>query len=663
MLKKLELHGFKSFDKKTHFDLSGRVSAIVGPNGSGKSNVAEALRWVLGEQSLKSVRGKRGEDLIFNGSKLVAKQNRASVAIHFDNSAKRLPVDFETVIISREVYRDGENRYLINNTQVRLKDVLELLSSVGVGGSSHHIISQGEADRILMAKSDARREMIEEALGLAVYQWKRAESERKLEKTIENIKEANYQRREIAPQLKALAAEIEKLNRYDAVRDELTAAYVEYFAYGFAMIAKKRAVLVDEVNFYQEKLTEYEQDVPNVGEQLRTVRIRTEEATRALGRVEGALDAAQAIADREEAHEEISVVHEVAGVRVCLACGQTLPEGESSEHLPVSRAVLPAREQIDTEPLLAQKAELEQRIVSLRANEAQLHEEEKVVRQFYTQKAELKRILEDKRNTLDRVMVRDVALREDLKDALERAGRPVMDFERMRIEEGDPKMSLDLHEERRVRIERLKIRLEEVGGADQDSRTQYKDLLAREQYILSEINDLKTSAEQLEGLMLELSERVDREFREGIAKINEKYQEFFTMLFGGGTAGLEPVTLSAPDEPTVYGLDIAITMPHKKVKGLHMLSGGERALASIALVFALSQVNPPPFLVLDETDAALDESNSRRYGEMISRLADHSQLVIITHNRETMARAHSLYGVTMGEDGTSRVLSVKLEGR
>ena len=109
------------------------------------------------------------------------------------------------------------------------------------------------------------------------------------------------------------------------------------------------------------------------------------------------------------------------------------------------------------------------------------------------------------------------------------------------------------------------------------------------------------------------------------------------------------------------GVDIAVSLPHKKIKGLQMLSGGERALTSIALLFAISQVNPPPFMALDETDAALDEANSRKYGDMIENLAKYSQLMVITHNRETMSRAGVLYGVTMGSDATSKVLSIAFE--
>jgi chromosome segregation protein len=139
-------------------------------------------------------------------------------------------------------------------------------------------------------------------------------------------------------------------------------------------------------------------------------------------------------------------------------------------------------------------------------------------------------------------------------------------------------------------------------------------------------------------------------------------------MFGGGSAELQRVTLKVrkndedeEEQKTEEGVELNVQLPNKRVKGLEMLSGGERALASIALIFAMSQVNPPPFIILDETDAALDEANSRRYGDMIEALSKKSQLVLITHNRETMSRAGILYGITMGGEGVSKVLSVKFE--
>ncbi|MGB4076852.1 MAG: AAA family ATPase, partial [Minisyncoccia bacterium] len=177
MLKRLEVAGFKSFARKTVMDFSSLTTAIVGPNGSGKSNVAEAFRFALGEQSMKSMRGKRSEDLIFVGSHESARQNRASVAIIFDNRKKVFPkLDFDEVTVERAVFRDGASEYSINGSRVRLRDVQELLASANIGETGHHIISQGEADRILLANPKERRAMLEDALGLKVYEYKKREA-------------------------------------------------------------------------------------------------------------------------------------------------------------------------------------------------------------------------------------------------------------------------------------------------------------------------------------------------------------------------------------------------------------------------------------------------------------------------------------------------------
>ena len=184
-------------------------------------------------------------------------------------------------------------------------------------------------------------------------------------------------------------------------------------------------------------------------------------------------------------------------------------------------------------------------------------------------------------------------------------------------------------------------------------------------------------------LIAELKEKLDLEFKEGIEKINVQFNSFFATMFGGGRAELFSVKAQKrkkaediddfavatsaeeyneeEEQQEQDGIDINVALPNKKTKGLQMLSGGERSLTSIALIFAMSQINPPPFIILDETDAALDEANSRRYGDMIENLSKYSQLILITHNRETMARAGLLYGITMGGDGVSRLLSVELD--
>jgi chromosome segregation protein len=255
-LKRLELSGFKSFGKKTVLDFTSPVTAIVGPNGSGKSNVVEAIRFVLGEQSIKSMRGKSGTDLIFKGSKGLSAPSRASVGIVFDNRKKifsfannssGLPnIAFDEITLSREVYSDGVNRYSINGSEVRLKDILELLASVHIGSSGHHMISQGEADRVLNASSKDRRSMIEDALGLRVYQYKLRESERKLERTLANMKEVGSLRRELSPHITFLSKQVEKIEKAKELRTELQGLYTTYFANEEYYITSEKAAIEKE---------------------------------------------------------------------------------------------------------------------------------------------------------------------------------------------------------------------------------------------------------------------------------------------------------------------------------------------------------------------------------------------------------------------------------
>jgi len=231
--------------------------------------------------------------------------------------------------------------------------------------------------------------------------------------------------------------------------------------------------------------------------------------------------------------------------------------------------------------------------------------------------------------------------------------------------------SREIQRTRQHELEKLKIRLEELGiGVTEDLLKEYDNAKERDEFLARELADLEASVSNLKELTIDMQAKLQEQFAGGLEKITKEFHTFFTLMFGGGSAALERVILKqkgADEEEGVEpeneqeGVELLVTLPNKRVKGLEMLSGGERALTSIALIFAMSQVNPPPFIILDETDAALDEANSRRYGDMIEALSKKSQLVLITHNRETMSRAGILYGITMGIDGASKVLSVKFD--
>ena len=185
-LKSIEMQGFKSFANKTILQFHDGITGVVGPNGSGKSNVGDAVRWVLGEQSAKQLRGGNMQDVIFSGTETRKPLGYASVAITLDNSDHKLNVDFEEVTVTRRLYRSGESEYLMNGASCRLKDINELFYDTGIGKEGYSIIGQGKIDEILSVKSGERREIFEEAAGISKYRHRKEESERKLERTEEN---------------------------------------------------------------------------------------------------------------------------------------------------------------------------------------------------------------------------------------------------------------------------------------------------------------------------------------------------------------------------------------------------------------------------------------------------------------------------------------------
>src|SRR5262245_29583718 len=214
MLKRLELIGFKSFADKTQFDFTGGVTAIVGPNGSGKSNVVDAVRWVLGEQSAKSLRGGEMADVIFNGSTTRRSLGMAEVTMTFDNGQGVLATDAEEVQITRRVYRDGEGEYLINHQPCRLKDIKELFLGSGAGTDAYSIIEQGRVDVLLQASTKERRTIFEEAAGISRFKAKKIEALRKLERVDQNLQRLQDIIDEVQKQLRSVKLQAAKAQRY-----------------------------------------------------------------------------------------------------------------------------------------------------------------------------------------------------------------------------------------------------------------------------------------------------------------------------------------------------------------------------------------------------------------------------------------------------------------
>ncbi|MDD5032997.1 MAG: hypothetical protein PHC85_02705 [Candidatus Pacebacteria bacterium] len=712
LLKELQISGFKSFAKKISLDFPVGISAIVGPNGSGKSNVTEAIAWVLGEQSMKSLRGKKGEDLIFNGSHITAKASKASASLIFSESAKG-----DDSVISRSVYRDGTNEYFFNGKECRLKDILEFLSAAGGGTLRHHIISQGEADRILNTSSKERMSMVEDALGLRIYQLKKEEGERKLEKTLSNMKEIESVRREIQPHLKFLKKQVEKANEVFSWKEELAKLSSSFFFSAEKRFEKEKEEIFSEKSTAEKEVFSASKDIEDSKKKLAGNRgmdlelnkagEKISEIEREIGRCEGILSHLKSAAEREPEKEKIS--RPAIDLKEAVSFFKTLEEkiDEALVEKDLQRiksVLLEIKKRLDVFKKEEKKEELvkkdigseiegiEKKRIELSKLLKIAREEKELIDKERAASFDVERALFQKEMKLSEAKSKLNLLAEKEKDFSFKSAELAKDREEIeailgsKIDFSGARVLVEEETEKeKKKIERLKIKVEESGGLSGEIMKEYEEVKNRDEFLASELGDMGRTEDSLRTLIKQLEEKLGEDFKDGVKKINIEFQNFFELMFGGGRAEIKIITpprrkkkdqdllegekevpisgdcQDAGGEEAEDGIDISVNLPRKKIHSLNMLSGGERALTSIALLFAVSQVNPPPFLILDETDAALDESNSKKYGAMLKELSQKTQLILVTHNRETMSAASVLYGVTMGADGSSRILSVKFD--
>ena len=273
-LKSLELHGYKTFAAKTNFEFSEGITAIVGPNGSGKSNIADALRWVLGEQSYSLLRAKKTEDMIFAGSEQRPRSGMASAGVTFDNSNGWLPVDFSEVGLSRRAYRDGRNEYLLNSQHVRLKDINELLAQSGLSERTYTILGQGLVDASLALKADDRRRLFEEAAGIGLYRSRREEALRRLEETQRNLDRVLDILAELEPRLKSLERQAARSQEYSQVQADLRVLLLEWYGFHWHRAQRDLKDAVELSRSQEIKLEEIRRSYQNVRQNFATFRDR-----------------------------------------------------------------------------------------------------------------------------------------------------------------------------------------------------------------------------------------------------------------------------------------------------------------------------------------------------------------------------------------------------
>lgn len=272
LLKSLELQGYKTFAGKTDFEFAGAITCIVGPNGSGKSNIADSIRWVLGEQSYRLLRGKKTDDMIFAGSEQRPRASMASSTIIFDNSNGWLPIDFSEVSITRRAYRDSNNEYLLNGQRVRLKDIAELLGNSGLSERTYTIIGQGLVDATLALKADERRLLFEEAAGIGLYRSRREEAQKRLGNTFRNLERVEDILAELKPRLRSLERQAKRAEQYEQVKVDLQVLLREFYGFHWYRAQRELTEARDNAQVQESLLEAVRQEQSALDQKLTTYR-------------------------------------------------------------------------------------------------------------------------------------------------------------------------------------------------------------------------------------------------------------------------------------------------------------------------------------------------------------------------------------------------------
>jgi chromosome segregation protein len=307
-LKSLELQGYKTFAVRTVFEFADSITAIVGPNGSGKSNIADALRWVLGEQSYSLLRGRKTEDMIFAGSEQRSRAGMASATIVFDNSGDWLPIDYSEVAVARRAYRDGQNEYLLNGQRVRLRDVSELLSESGLAERTYTIIGQGLVDAALALKAEERRRLFEEAAGIGLHRSRREEALRRLDTTQRNLDRVQDILAELQPRVRSLERQARRAEEYEQVKADLRQILREWYGYHWHRAQRELSEARRKAKRQEIALESVRQAQANYHQKLRSLRNRIQEVREQLS--DHHRESAQLHNQREEINRQLAVLDE-----------------------------------------------------------------------------------------------------------------------------------------------------------------------------------------------------------------------------------------------------------------------------------------------------------------------------------------------------------------
>ena len=717
-LKHIKLSGFKSFVDPTKISFPTNMVGVVGPNGCGKSNVIDAVRWVLGELSAKNLRGDSMVDVIFNGSENRKASGQCSIELLFDNSSGKIGGEFASfneVSIKREMTRDAQSNYFINNTKCRRKDVQDIF--LGTGLSSYAIIEQGMVSRLVSSKPDELRAHLEEAAGVSKYKERRKETESRIKRTKENLSRVKDIKDEIGRLIKRLQNQAKAAEKYNLLKDEKLKLELDK-AILFSMEAKnnrdglqkkldglKRDLKIKnaESDTYQSQidqyrtenesvLKEYENAQKNfyaIGAEIAKREANLQNIIKSQLEIKDNLEKASANYEKAKATEKnfdelspsekaMHILDEIINTIQKHAIKTENIDSKSLELKKLLKDILniaTAQSKTLIDEYLKRQNELEIQIQDDQKNKKVIEDE---IKEFVDQSSKAESILitlrqkqskfnDDLRELENKKSISDLdsrAISEKITNIrielntyevnLENSNKKIqeagLELQTINFSEYEGNSTDDIEN----KLTDLEAKIIRLGAINLAAPEEIKEESKRKEELDEQYADLTEALEKLTSAIKKIDQETKTIFKDSFDAVNIKLKEMFPKLFGGGVAEL---TLTDENELNA-GVVLMARPPGKKNSSISQLSGGEKALTALALVFAIFNLNPAPFCLLDEVDAPLDDLNTLRFVNMVEEMSDTVQFIFITHNKVSMERSDHLMGVTMQEAGVSRVVSV-----
>ncbi|MBI5699645.1 AAA family ATPase [Candidatus Saganbacteria bacterium] len=709
-LKKISIKGFKTFADKTdiEFETPAGIAAIVGPNGCGKSNIVDSFRFALGESNVRDLRVPTLPEVIFAGTQTRKPLSLAEVYLVFDNAAGRLPVGYNEVMVKRRTFRDGTSEFSINNQACRLKDIRDLFLDTGLSSEALSIIGQGRVDALLSSKPEERRAVFEEVAGINKYKFRKLEAERKLIIAEQNLLRLSDIRSEMTVQLSALEEQARRAREYKELMERVhvleTGIYkkqilsmqekkdkhqarIGELQSATAEVQEAESKTRDETARLEREIEETRRRLDEIREKVRDLaeagRFLDFEIKNLVGSLSALKEKRQALAARlkKYAFREKTDLGDFSEMARLL--GRL---GELKTSLLAAFNKHEGRRNTDADRMGGELTEL------LNEEDQRLKEEELALKDaLYAkqkQKTESSEIhkYEEAQNGLAKLLEK---LKSDREKLLNREGEPAArreDREALIKEElqlakleGEleqlidrilSEYSLDLDGilkvenevsnvlQGRREVEGFKGRMRELEPVNLMAIEEYETARERGSFVEVQYQDIASTHENLKTLVRELDEKAREDFIKSLATVTVNFKEVFAGLFEGGEAKIE---LESGGDPLQAGIEISVCPSGRKWLPISLLSGGEKSLTAIAVLFAFLKTSPSPLSILDEVDAALDDANVERFTRYLRKFCENTQILVITHNKRTIAAADEIYGVTMEEAGVSKLVSIKLE--